>query len=277
MLTFRPGDLQVSPLHEKMTVRKSLSSGSFGHPENDSRELMQNDLKRPAPCVAVLIPVYNNAKTLGDVLEGVLTQVHSVLVVDDGSTDEIADVLGSFRESIQVCRYSRNQGKGAALSTGFRLLYEQGFTHAITLDADGQHFPSNLPAFLVATSRQPAALLVGQRDMRGAGAPFRSRFGLTCSNFALSLLAGLRIEDSQAGFRAYPLNETCALGLRGRRYDLEMEVLMKAGWNGLPVVPLRIDVTYTPREGRVSHFRPLRDFARIVWMVLRLLMEGRRH
>ena len=224
---------------------------------------------------AVLIPTYNNAGTLGEVLEGVLERIDRAFVVDDGSTDDTAGVLECFAGRVEVHRREQNGGKGSALRDGFRLLADTGCTHAITMDADGQHFAHDLPVFLEAVSNDRDALFVGQRDMQGAGAPLRSRFGLQCSNRAFRLLTGVKLRDTQAGFRAYPLDAVQALDLRGCHYDLEMEVLIKAAWSGMPIQPVIIDVSYAPTHGRVSRFRPVTDFARIGWMALRLLSDRR--
>lgn len=226
--------------------------------------------------VAVLIPTYNNAATLGAVVEGCLRHVEEMLVVDDGSTDGTAEVLSVFEERIRVRTHSENQGKGTALRTGFQVLEDAGISHAITVDADGQHFADDLPRFLEAVNREPRAIWVGERDMRKAGAPRRSLFGLWFSNLALRRVGGARLKDSQAGFRAYPLREIRALELRGTRYDLELEVLIKAAWKGLPLAAVPIACSYSPGEGRVSHFRPVRDFCHIGCQVLKLLAAHRK-
>ncbi len=221
--------------------------------------------------VAVIIPTFNNAVTVGDAIGGALEHVDTVLVVDDGSTDTTKEVLDRFSGRIEVHTHSVNQGKGVALRDGFDILAKKGFAYAISMDADGQHFPDDLPRFINAVTEKPGALAVGERDMEKAGAPRRSLFGLWFSNMALRRLAGVRLGDSQAGFRAYPLSRVLDLDLRGTRYDLELEVLIKAARGGIPLIPVPIQCSYNPEGGRVSHFRPIRDFCHIGAQVLRLM------
>ncbi len=212
---------------------------------------------------AALIPNYDNGRTLRDVIERTLAVLPDVLVVDDGSNDDSWNVIESFGTRIRTVRHPVNLGKGAALRDGFAALFAAGFTHAIALDADGQHFPEDLPRLLAASAAEPDALVVGARDLGAAHAPRRSRFGLWCSNTALRLLRGVRVDDSQSGFRSYPLAAITRLDLRGVRYDLEMEALFEAARAGVPIRSVPIRVTYAPEGGRVSHFRPVRDFLQI--------------
>jgi glycosyltransferase involved in cell wall biosynthesis len=225
---------------------------------------------------AVLIPNYDNARTLGDVISRALDELPDVLVVDDGSRDESARVLENFRARIRIERHDVNRGKGAALKTGFAALLAAGFTHAIALDADGQHFPEDLPAVLAEARAHPAALVIGARDMKAAGAPRKSRFGLSCANAALRLFTGVRCRDTQSGFRVYPLAAITALELKGERYDLEMEVLFAAARAGIPIREVPIHVTYSPEGGRVTHFKPVRDFLQIAGRVARTLRSRAR-
>ena len=223
---------------------------------------------------AVLIPTFNNAFTLEGAIEGAIAHVDTVLVVDDGSTDNTKEVLERFSGRVDVHTHPVNRGKGVALRSGFEILAGKGFSYAISMDADGQHFADDLPRFIAAVTERPGALAVGERDMREAGAPRRSLFGLWFSNMALRRLAGARLNDSQAGFRAYPLPGVLGLDLRGTRYDLELEVLIKAARRGIPLIPVPIRCSYNPDGGRVSHFRPVRDFCHIWGQVLRLMFSG---
>ncbi len=233
-------------------------------------------MSSPEIRAAALIPTFNNERTLADVVERTLREMPDVLVVDDGSGARTAEVLERFGGRIRRLRHERNFGKGRALRTGFAHLAEAGFTHAIALDSDGQHYPEDLPAFRDAIAREPDAVFVGERDMTGSGAPRKSRFGLWFSNRSLRLLAGASLRDSQCGFRAYPLAGVIGLGLRGDRYDLELEVLIKATRKGLAIRPVPIRVTYAPEGGRISHFRPVRDFLQIAGQVARILADRRR-
>ncbi len=224
---------------------------------------------------AALIPNFDNGRTLADVVRRTLAVLDDVLVVDDGSTDGSWDVVASFGPRLRALRHATNFGKGRALRDGFEALAAAGFTHAVALDADGQHFPEDIPRLLEAAAAEPEALVVGARDMRTAGAPRASRFGLWCSNAALRVFRGVRVADSQSGFRCYPLAAVLALGLRGDRYDFEMEALFEAARTGMPIRTVPIRVTYAPDGGRVSHFRPVRDFLQIGRRVTRSLMRRR--
>lgn len=223
--------------------------------------------------VAVLIPAFNNAVTLADAIEGALKHVETVLVVDDGSTDDTRAILEELSGRIDVHTHPTNRGKGVALRHGFDVLTTKGFSYAISMDADGQHFADDLPRFVEAVRERPGALAVGERNMQTAGAPRRSLFGLWFSNLSLRVLGGVRMKDSQAGFRAYPLAGIRDLDLRGTRYDLELEVLIKAARKGIPLIAVPIQCSYRPQGGRVSHFRPVRDFCHIGRQVLKLVFS----
>ncbi len=223
---------------------------------------------------AALIPVFNNGGTIGDVIKGALNQIPDVLVVDDGSTDGTAEAIAAFEDRIRTIRHLKNFGKGRSLRSGFELLASIGYTHAISLDADGQHFPEDIPRILEASVQSPEALIIGEREMKGLGAPRANRVGHWFSNTTLRLLGGARLRDSQSGFRSYPLALMSRLDLKGDRFDLELEVLLKAARSKIPIQTVPIQATYDPEGGRVTHFRPLRDFFRITCRVARILLRG---
>ena len=217
------------------------------------------------PCV--IIPTYDNARTLEGVVCGALEQLPDVIVVDDGARDETAAILATI-PGATILRHEKNRGKGAALRTGFAHAIEQGFTHAVAIDSDGQHVPSEIGKLL---SEDADALVIGSRDLKGAGGYKRSRFGMKNSNFWTWVATGLRLPDTQSGMRCYPLAAIDRLRLVTTGYDLEIEVLVKAAWTGVPIASVPTEVIYPPREERVSHMRPVIDFLRIGRLNTRLV------
>lgn len=211
----------------------------------------------------VIIPTYNNHLTLRDTLERVLIYTTNVIVVNDGATDSTPDILADFPQ-VEVLTFPVNRGKGAALNEGFRLATEQGYDYAITIDSDGQHFPEDLPVFIDAleSSDNKNLLLIGSRNMGQEGVPRKSSFGNKFSNFWFWVETGIRMDDTQSGFRLYPLQTIRQLNLRTNKFEFEIEVIVKAAWKDAEVKNIPIRVHYDP-ETRVSHFRPFRDFARI--------------
>ena len=218
----------------------------------------------------VIIPTYNNAGTIEDVLRRTLAQGLPVVVVDDGCTDNTSEVLNSViagpdsviagpdRQSpVTVLTHSKNRGKGAALKTAFKWALENGYSYAVTIDSDAQHYPEDIPSLLAAKDER--TLVIGSRTTRGgdAGGSFANSF----SNFWFTLYTGVRLQDTQTGFRLYPLREMPSLRGVGNRYEAELSLLLLSAWKGLRLVPVQVRVNY-PRD-RVSHFRPFRDFMRI--------------
>jgi len=222
------------------------------------------------PHYCVLVPVYNNAKTVGDVVRAVHEQSVDVLVVDDGSTD------GSGREAgaagAEVIAHRRNGGKGKALRTGFKELRSRGYTHAIVVDADGQHDPRDIPAMMRASIRSPEAVVVGVRDMSGEHVPEASRFGRRISNWFVKLETGIDPVDTQSGYRVYPLHRVALVRYNmGSRYDFEWYILVKLLWGGAPLRTVDIRCYYPPSDERVSHFHWWHDNAWMCWINCRLL------
>ena len=207
----------------------------------------------------VVIPVFNHVTTVGDVVARARAHATAVLVCDDGSTDGSGQA--ARQAGAEVLALRRNQGKGAALVALFLEADRRAFRYAVCLDADGQHLPEDLPKLVAAVKADPGALVVGARDLAAAGAPGSSQFGRRFSNFWVWFEAAARVDDSQSGFRAYPLPETLQVAGRRRRYDFEVEVLLRAAWAGVPVRSTPIGVLY-PAD-RVTHFRPFADNVRI--------------
>ncbi len=220
----------------------------------------------------VIIPTYNNYKTLQKVIEGVLVHVENVIVVNDGSTDSTSEILLQFPK-IQQIHLSRNKGKGNALRQGFKHADNLGYHFAITIDSDGQHFPEDLPAFIEALENEPnkEVLLIGSRNMTQVGVPKKSSFGNKFSNFWFWVETGKRLQDTQSGFRLYPLFAMKNLKFYTNKFEFEIEAIVKAAWSDIEVKNIPIQVHYE-MENRVSHFRPFKDFTRIsilnTWFVI---------
>ncbi|MEI6209124.1 MAG: glycosyltransferase family 2 protein [Desulfuromonadales bacterium] len=218
--------------------------------------------------VCVLIPAYNAALTLGNVLADVLLQGLPVVVVDDGSSDATSRVAAGY--GVTLLSHPMNRGKGAALMTGFRWARENGFEGVITLDADGQHDPGFIGLLAASAIDGQFGILIASRysqfvEMAGLRKIW-NRFGVWC----LRKRTGFEISDSQSGFRFYSASLLSSVSLFKSGYDLEMEILMKAWQNGFTIgslpVPARI------ADGRLtSHYRPVRDTWNICMTFLRYM------
>jgi glycosyltransferase involved in cell wall biosynthesis len=223
--------------------------------------------------VAALIPAFRAAATLAAVVRGARAHCARVIVVDDGSDDGTG--AAAVAAGAELLRHPTNRGKGAALRTGLEALAADGVARALTLDADGQHLPAEIPVLLAASDRAPEAIVVGERRKTGHQIARANRFGNWIADRLLHALAGRRLPDTQSGFRVYPVRATLALGVRGRRYDFETEVLLLAARRGMVLVGVPVRVHYPPVATRVSHFRKWRDTLRIVTTVLRVLAARR--
>ncbi|WPO80147.1 DUF2062 domain-containing protein [Flavobacterium sp. KACC 22761] len=221
--------------------------------------LSQHDLLN-ATSFCVIVPTYNNQKTLKKVLDSVLEFTSNVIIVNDGSTDETPEILKHFSQLTQI-HHPKNLGKGRALRNGFRKAIEMKFEYAITIDSDGQHFASDIPNFISAIQEEPNSLLIGSRNMTQENVPKKSSFGNKFSNFWFKFETGIKLDDTQSGFRLYPL-QLIPKKFYTNKFEFEIEVIVRSAWKGIVVKNIPIQVLYDPAE-RVSHFRPFRDFTRI--------------
>jgi glycosyltransferase involved in cell wall biosynthesis len=212
--------------------------------------------------VCVLIPTYNNERTLKQVLEDVLKYSNNVIVVNDGATDGTPQILQSFPH-VDVVTYEKNVGKGWALRQGFKHALAKGFDYAVTIDSDGQHFAEDLPKFIDKLEEEPGSLSIGARNMEQSSVPGKSSFGNKFSNFWYWVETGLRMPDTQSGYRLYPIRRMEKMNFFTRKFEFEIEVIVRASWRGIPVNAVPVKVFYAERESRVSHFRPFKDFSRI--------------
>ena len=215
----------------------------------------------------VVIPVFNNERTVLQVALAARRLYPHVLVVDDGSTrlpNDFDNILKA--NDIRLIRHQQNSGKGVALQTALKDLHEHHVDYMITLDADGQHSPDDILSFidLLETEGQNRDLLViGVRDFNAPNVPDSSKFGRKFSNFWIKLETGVTCADTQSGFRAYPVEPLSKLKFHCSRYNFEIEVLTRGLWGGLQLRELPIHVTYEPPEQRVSHFHPWKDNVRL--------------
>lgn len=208
----------------------------------------------------VIVPTYNNQKTLKKVLDSILDFTTNIIVVNDGSTDSTSEILKSYSQLTQI-HHPKNLGKGRALRNGFRKALELDFEYAVTIDSDGQHFAADIPVFLEAIQDEPNALLIGSRNMTQENVPKKSSFGNKFSNFWFKFETGIKLDDTQSGFRLYPLR-LLPKRFYTNKFEFEIEVIVRAAWKGIVVKNIPIQVLYDPAE-RVSHFRPFQDFTRI--------------
>ena len=221
---------------------------------------------------AFIIPVYNHPQYVTQVIQGVQEYGFPVIVVDDGSTDETAARLEKI-PGIRLLSHSINRGKGAAILSGFQEAVKIA-DRAIIIDADGQHDPVDAAALMQSAIGNPSAIIIGTRkDMKEQLAPWTSRFGRQLSNFCVFAASGMRLSDSQSGFRIYPLPECLDLAVKTQRFQFEVEILVKACWQGIPVFEIPIGVKYKKEINWISHFRPYVDFLRIFVTFSRLLAQ----
>jgi glycosyltransferase involved in cell wall biosynthesis len=212
--------------------------------------------------VWIAVPVYNNAATLKTVASGCLSFAKNVVVVDDGSSDaDVASLLSGL--NVTVLKHEKNLGKGQAILTASRYIENRGGVYMITMDADGQHYPGDIPAFIPLMQQDDSSLIIGCRDFNTENVPGSSRFGRKFANFWLKVETGKSVDDCQSGFRAYPVKHLNRLRFKSCRYDFEAEVLAKAAWAGLDLKMVPVKVLYPRPEDRVSSFKPFLDNLRL--------------
>jgi glycosyltransferase involved in cell wall biosynthesis len=221
--------------------------------------------------VVVLIPAFNCAATIAAAVGGARGCVSTVIVVDDGSADDTA--VRAKDAGAEVVQHVANQGKGAALQTGMRTLAKRDVARVLTMDGDGQHLGDQIAVLLQASDAEPDALVIGARlvdptlvtPMRGFGNRFANRW--------VEIACGQVLPDTQSGFRVYPLRATLALGTRARHFAFETEVLIRAARAGIKIRSVPVRTFYPPVAERVSHFHPVIDTVRIIFVVLGLIFR----
>jgi len=227
-----------------------------------------------SPLLCAVIPACNEARSIEEIVSRCLQQSVQVLVINDGSTDGTAEL--ARKAGAVVVRHKTNKGKGIAIQTAITEVLKRGFDGAIFLDADGQHLPEELPRFLEAYQRTGAALVLGSRMHDNRAMPTIRRWANTASSLVVSLIAGVRITDSQSGFRLLS-RHTLELLQRetGTGFELESQMLIMAHRQGLKYVEVPITCIYGEEQ---SHYRPLRDSSTFIRSMLKEahhLLKGR--
>jgi glycosyltransferase involved in cell wall biosynthesis len=224
------------------------------------------------PAICVVIPVFNHGLTVGRIVREA-REFFPVIVVNDGSTDDTGKILAG-ESGVTVITLPRNQGKGAALRAGLARAEECGFTHAITMDADGQHATRELPWFGAASRERPEAFVIGVRNLVKENAPVGRRISNSLSTFWFKVETGVKLTDTQCGYRSYPLQPINRLRLNSQRYAYELEVMVKAAWAGIPLRAQRVSADYASATSRLSHFHPVRDMVRLSLLHSRLSIQS---
>jgi glycosyltransferase involved in cell wall biosynthesis len=232
-------------------------------------------MSRFRPCI--LIPVYNNPATLRTVVEGARRHLPSVVVIDDGSSDETRVVASEIAKEglAYVHRRDSNGGKGAAVKTGFRIADELGFTHALQIDADGQHNPEDIPVLLQEAKQNTEALILGE-PVFDHTVPKGRLYGREITRFWVGIETGGKFKgDALCGFRVYPIRAALETMCKANRMDFDIEILVRMVWGGVQPICRPTEVRYFSTEyGGVSHFKYFWDNLRISWMHFRLVCMG---
>lgn len=216
--------------------------------------------------IAVLIPALNAERTIAKVVVEARRQCEPVTVIDDGSRDATGEVARAAGAA--VLRHEVNRGKGGALKTGFAWALENGFDAVVTLDADGQHLPAEIPKFIAEFSTSGADLIIGGRSHLFQQMLPRRRVANRFSAWCIAKCSGARVTDSQSGFRLYSARLLRGIKLRTDGFDMESEVIVRAGRRGFGIVTIPIDLGFVDGIA-TSHYKPLKDTLRIAWTVIR--------
>jgi glycosyltransferase involved in cell wall biosynthesis len=216
--------------------------------------------------VLVVIPAFNAERSVGAVVRACREFIDDVVVVDDGSIDRTAGE--ALDAGARVVSHAMNRGKGAALKTGFGLAMQRGYDAVITLDADGQHLPGEIPKFVAARAETQADLIIGGRSHLFDQMLPRRRMANRFSAWSIARCSKTDVTDSQSGFRLYSKNLLLKVRLRTDGFDLESEVIVRAGCDGFKVLTIPIDLGFVDGLS-TSHYKPVKDSLRIFWTVTR--------
>jgi glycosyltransferase involved in cell wall biosynthesis len=233
---------------------------------------MTNSLKQHIDTlqVCLLIPTYNHAQFLGDVIQACKTYPIDIIVVNDGSTDHTIQIIEQFSseykelaQQFHFIHFDKNKGKGAALKAGAKYAKKLGYHALISIDSDGQHYPSDMVPIIEKALEHPDAIIIGSRGMEHENMPKKNTFANKFSNFWFNFQTRSNLPDTQSGFRYYPIQCFENTIWFTDRYNFELEIMVRNIWRGRSIFPVPINVYYPPAHIRVSHFRPTVDFLRI--------------
>ncbi|MGL1886426.1 MAG: DUF2062 domain-containing protein [Reichenbachiella sp.] len=208
----------------------------------------------------VLMPTYNNAEKIEPVLQKLIELGHDVIVINDGATDGTTNILANYPD-LTIINHDGNQGKGVALRNGFAKAIDLGYDYAVTIDSDGQHDPDDMAGMFDLINEHPGCMVMGSRNMEQEGVPTKSSFGNKFSNFWFMVETGIKLPDTQTGFRAYPLAPMKGKKWFTKKFEFEIEVIVRLAWSNVKFFPHPISVLY--EDDRITHFRPFKDFTRI--------------
>jgi len=206
------------------------------------------------------MPTYNNAPKLRAVLESLQIYRDDLIIVNDGSTDRTSEILQEY-PCREIILHTENKGKGIALQAAFKKAIELDYRYAITIDSDGQHLATDIPQFIDKISESEPTLIIGNRNMTTDNIPAKSSFGNRFSNFWFWAETGIKLSDTQSGFRLYPLDLMKGMTFFTSKFEFEIEIIVRLAWRGATVKSVPIEVLY--EDDRISHFRPFKDFFRI--------------
>lgn len=218
--------------------------------------------------IVVVVPTYNNPQSIEKVAQDVLSHGYTLVIVDDGSSTPVSSLLHT-QDKLSILRHEVNQGKGAAIMTGAREAQKRGCDYFISLDGDGQHLASQIEKICDACDGADQ-IIIGARNFEINHVPNGSKFGRWFSNFWACWDTEQSITDSLSGFRLYPTS-ILDLIIKTKRFDWEMEVLVKHAWKGRLIKEVSIECYYPTPEERVSHFKKFWDTAAIVMVHVKLL------
>ncbi|HJR72575.1 MAG TPA: glycosyltransferase family 2 protein [Luteimonas sp.] len=222
--------------------------------------------------IAVVIPALNEALRIREVVEGALAQCPNVIVIDDGSDDGTAERIADL--PVTLLRHAQRKGKGASLRDGFREALRQGRAGVLTMDGDGQHVAADLPRLLDAANRHPGCIVIGARLRKRSQQPTYRRLANEFADWGVAWGTGYQIADSQSGQRFYPVEVMALQDVPGEDFVFEAQILISAAQQlGTRCVSVPIESRYksvhSGEQFRASHFKPVRDFTRITWHIVR--------